>query len=106
VNAVKLQFNDKFLDLKGYPLPYKLCDTLAEALAKSSAGSPYKQMKWAHNLVNYGEINVSAADVRFLKQFILNNSRLTNLAKYQLLQRLPDESKEGRKIWNVRSLSR
>lgn len=103
---MKLQFNDKFLDLKGYPLPYKLCDTLAEALAKSSAGSPYKQTKWVHSLVNYGEINVSAADVRFLKQFILNNSRLTNLAKYQLLQRLPDESKEGRKKWNVRSLSR
>lgn len=103
---MKLQFNDKFLDLKGYPLQKKMCNALADALAMSSTSNPKRMMQLAYDLINYGEINVSAADVRFLKQFILNNSRLTNLAKYQLLQRLPDESKEGRKKWNVRSLSR
>lgn len=98
---MKLKLDDQFLDLKGCPLPMKMCDALAEALAMSSNGNPQKVMKWANGLINDGEININAADARFLNQFIMNHSKLTNLAKFQLLQRLPVEEKTEGRSWKL-----
>ena len=84
---MKISFNDQFLDLKGYPLPQKMDDVLANELAMSSVGNPETMHRWAVTLVNEGCIDVSSDDIKTLSAFI-RNSRLTNLAKSQLLERL------------------
>jgi hypothetical protein len=86
--TMKISFNDQFLDLKGYPLPQKMDDVLANELALSSIGDPVKMMALAMDLSNDGEIEVAEKEITFLKDFILHNIRLTNLAKSQLFERI------------------
>lgn len=85
---LKLNLDQQFLDLKGFPLPAKMDDTLANELALSTIGKPAKMITWAVNLINNGEIEVVEEELEFLKKFIQDYSRLTNLAKAQLLERI------------------
>ncbi len=85
---MKLNLDQQFLNLRGVPLPVKMDEVLANALAISTVGKPAKMITWATNLINEGEIEVDADDLGFLKNFIENNRALTNLAKEQLLTRI------------------
>lgn len=100
---MKIKLNDQFLDLRGNPLPLpKMCDCLAEVLAMSTTGNLRKMISWARELPENGEIDVSAADVQFLKTFILN-SRLNNLQRAQLLERIQKQAQEmEEKPWRLR----
>lgn len=84
---MKLNLDKQFLDLEGYPLPQKMSDVLANELAMSSVGNRETMHRWAVNLANEGCIDVSSDDVKMLSVFI-RHSRLNNLAKGQLLERL------------------
>lgn len=99
---MKLRLDDQFLDLRGHPLQEKMCDTLANALALSSTGNPKRMMQWAWDLTDHGAIEVSAAEIQFLRTFVLN-SRLNNLQRFQLLERMPvvEQKTEG-KLWRLR----
>lgn len=85
---MKLNLNNQLLDLKGFPLPIKLDDTLANMLAMSNVGRPAKMVTWAVNLTNEGEIEVDKTDLKFLKNFIEQHPTATNLVKSQLLDRI------------------
>ncbi len=85
---MKLNFDNQFLNLVGYPLKEKMDDTLANALAISTEGDAEKMIKWAMSLVNYGELDINEDEIMYLKNFIKTNKTLTNIAKAQLLDRL------------------
>ncbi|MDU5081226.1 hypothetical protein [uncultured Tissierella sp.] len=85
---VKLNFDNQFTDLEGCPLNAKMDDTLANILALSSEGDPQKMISWAMSLINYGEIDVDKKEIMYLKEFVIRNSLLSNLAKDQLIDKL------------------
>lgn len=85
---MKLRLDKQFLDLKGYPLPDKMDEVLANALATSNIGKPAKMMAWAISLINDGEIHIDESDAKFLKQFIEQYPGFTNLAKAQLVEEI------------------
>jgi hypothetical protein len=90
---MKLNLDKQLLNLKGQPLENKLDEILADELAMSNVGRPAKMMAWAIKLMNDGEIEVDNDDLKFLKDFVENRSRLINLAKAQLLEEI-DNLKE------------
>jgi hypothetical protein len=99
---MKINLDQQFMDLRGNPLQEKMCDVLADAIAMASTGNPKKVMKWAHDLLDNGEIEITAADVQFLRMLILN-SHLNNLQRFQLLERMSvDEQKTEGKPWRLR----
>jgi len=83
---MKLNLDRQFLNLKGEPLPDKMDEVLANALASSNVGKPAKMMAWAISLTNEGEINIDKSDAKFLIEFIENNRSIVNLAKDQLIE--------------------
>jgi len=85
---MKLNLDKQFLDLKGYPLPDKMDEALANALATSNVGKPAKMMAWAINLINNGEIDIDKSDIKFLIEFIERYPGFTNLAKDQLIEQI------------------
>ena len=103
---MKINLDQQFMDLRGNPLSHKMCDTLANALAISSTGNPKRVMQWAHDLINNGEIEVTAADVQLLRIFIMN-SRLNNLERVQLLERIAKQTQAvEEKRWRLRIILR
>jgi len=93
---MKLNLDNQFLDLKGYPLNDKMDEVLANALASSNVGKPSKMISWAVSLINDGEIDIDKADAKFLIDFIEKHPGITNLAKDQLITEID-------KLENVRS---
>lgn len=85
---MKLNLDKNLLDLKGYPLPVKMDDALANMLAMSTVGKPAKMITWAVNLTNDGEIDVDKSELEFLTDFIELHPTATNLLKSQLLERI------------------
>lgn len=84
---MKINLNNQFVNLVGYPLAEKMDDTLANALALSTQGDSRKMIGWAMNLVNDGELDIDKHEIMYLGNFIEMNPTLTNLAKSQLLER-------------------
>lgn len=85
---MKLNLDKQFLDLKGNPLPDRMDEALANALATSNVGKPARMISWAISLINDGEIDIDKSDVKFLMEFVERHPGLTNLAKGQLLERI------------------
>lgn len=85
---ILLNLDRQFLDLKGAPLPDKMDEVLANALATSNIGKPAKMMAWAVRLINEGEIEIDKSDSKFLIEFIENNRSIVNLAKDQLIEEI------------------
>lgn len=85
---MKLNLDKQFVDLKGFPLPVQMDDTLSNMLAMATTGPPAKMIAWAVNLTNDGEIDIDEVDAKFLKEFIGQYPTATNLVKSQLLDRI------------------
>ena len=85
---MKLNLDKQFVNLVGEPLPAKMDDTLANVLALSSIGDPNVMIKWATDLLNNGEIEISETEAQFITWLIKNSRNLTNLAKSQLLEEI------------------
>lgn len=85
---MKLNLDKQFLDLKGYPLPDKMDEALANALAISNVGKPAKMMAWAISLINDGEIEIDKSDAKFLIDFVERHPGISNLAKDQLIEQI------------------
>jgi hypothetical protein len=83
-----LNLDKQFLDLTGAPLPDKMDEVLANALAVSNVGKPAKMVSWAVRLINDGEIEIDKADAKFLINFIEQHPGITNLAKDQLIEQI------------------
>jgi hypothetical protein len=82
---MKLNLDKQFLDLTGSPLPDKMDEVLANALAASNIGKPAKMMAWAISLINEGEIEIDKSDAKFLIEFVERHPGISNLAKDQLI---------------------
>jgi hypothetical protein len=92
---MKLNLDKQFVDLVGEPLPAKMDDTLANVLALSSIGDPDVMIKWATDLLNNGEIEISETEAQFITWLIKNSRNLTNLAKSQLLEEIERVTKRN-----------
>jgi len=85
---MRLSLDKQFVNLVGEPLPTKMDDTLANVLALANIGVPDVMIKWATDLLNNGEIEISETEAQFIMRLITNSPHLTNLAKAQLLEEI------------------
>lgn len=99
---MKLNLDKQFMDLKGYPLKAKLDNTLANILALMTEGNPRMMIKWAADLINYGEIEINKEEIIYLMNIVKDNSTLTNLAKSQLLEELNKAIKNSNNMEQIK----
>ena len=85
---MRLSLDKQFVNLVGEPLPTKMDDALANVLALANIGVPDVMIKWATDLLNNGEIEISETEAQFIMRLITNSPHLTNLAKAQLLEEI------------------
>lgn len=85
MKEVNLNFNLKGVD--GVELPEANAGKLvAKLLAESNKGDALKMFAWAKELHSGGSLKLDPTDVTMLKDFILSNEMLTNLAKAQIVE--------------------
>jgi hypothetical protein len=85
-------FNKPLLDLDGNPVGENLGKLLATALVSANTGDPLQCLTWSLDLYKFKPIELSNADLEFVKALISNTQVLTNLTKGQLIQ-IINESK-------------
>ncbi len=85
---MKLNLDNKLLDLRGNPQGKLLCEILADILATSSTNRPAQTMAWAYDLIKNGEIEISKDDKKFIIGLIINNQMFVDLAKAQLIDEI------------------
>lgn len=91
---VTVNLDRSLLTLKGEPLEEKLSDVLANVLVTSSTSRPAKTIAWAVDFVNRGEAEIDTMDIEFIKEIVVRNNQVIDLAKVQIMEALDNAAKE------------
>lgn len=87
---VTVNLDRNLMTLRGEPLDEKLSDILADILVTASTPRPAKTIAIAMKLVNEGGAEIDKSDIDFIKEVIVGNNRVIDLAKMQIMQALDD----------------